>query len=148
MTERKADRDLLGIVVAVADKDILAIGNTLVIARKVQIAGVVLQTKREGLSQMSAGVGLAVQQLVGGLTDALAAEIQFQNGRDAVGPRQLDRAARCARTTTTWGWTFAISSIRRFWQAGSSIEVRSYPSDSNDSGKPAKTTATSAFCAA
>jgi hypothetical protein len=42
---------------------------------------------------MSAGVGLAVQQLVGGLTDALAAEIQFQNGRDAVGPRQLDRAA-------------------------------------------------------
>lgn len=93
MTERKADRDLLGIVVAVADKDILAIGNTLVIARKVQIAGVVLQTEREGLSQMSAGVGLAVQQLVGGLTDALAAEIQFQNGRDAVGPRQLDRAA-------------------------------------------------------
>ena len=42
---------------------------------------------------MSTGVGLAVQQLVGGLTDALAAEIQFQNGRDAVGPRQLDRAA-------------------------------------------------------
>ena len=93
VAEGEADLHLLLVIVAVAHPDALGVVHGVLVAGEVQVAGVVLQPQGPGLGQMAAGVGVAVEQGVGGLARALAAQVQAENGGHAVGPGQLHGAA-------------------------------------------------------
>ena len=93
MAEGPAHRHFAGVVPAVAYIDALAVVGGHAVAGIVQVAGRVLQPQGPGLRQAAAGVGVAPQQGIGGLTHALARQVHTQNRRYIVRPGAFHRGA-------------------------------------------------------
>ena len=61
------------------------------VSREIQMGRIVLQMERNGLRQLSAWIGMAVQKIDGCCSDGLTAQIHFQNPFYPVCPRHLHR---------------------------------------------------------
>ena len=93
MAEGKQHRHLFFVIVAVADKNPLCIGNDPVLTGEIEIRGIVLQTNRPGFSQMAAGIDRSVQQIHRRCAHLFPAEIHTKDGGYILQPRQLHRCA-------------------------------------------------------
>ena len=93
VAEREIHGQLLLVVVAVADENALGIGDHAVLAREIQVGGVVLEADRPGFGEAAGGVYISEKDIDSRGTDLLAAEVHQKHGRNLAKPGQFHRGA-------------------------------------------------------
>ena len=91
MAEGEQHRLPFALVVPVSNEKSFVVGHLSVIAAVVQIGGIILDTQRESLRQMSGRIDLTGKHVHSGLSHSLASEIGLNHSFRQTDPRHLDR---------------------------------------------------------
>src|SRR5947209_5374462 len=92
--EREQRRNFLLLVVAIADKQSLAVVDPPVLARVVKIGRIILQTSGEGLREFARRIGIAEEHVRDGIATFLPGVPDLDYGRYLIEPVHGDRRSR------------------------------------------------------